>query len=67
MLCLEEMGVALLGGAVQGQAEVEAWVEGAGVAVEWEEHGPELGPAGIASVPTAALESLTRWELPATI
>ena len=60
------MALVLLGGVVGEQAG--AWAEGEeAVVVEWEEHDPGLGPAGVASVPTAVLESLIRWGLRATI
>jgi len=48
-LCLEEMGLDLLGEVARGQEAV--LVVGEGVEAEWEEHAPGLDPVGIVSVP----------------
>ena len=57
------MVLALLGGVAQEQAEVGVKA----MVAEWEGHVLGLDQAEIVSVPVAALVSLTKRELPATI
>ena len=57
------MGLVLLGGVAQVQAEV--LVEQAGAGVEWEVTAPEQAPVGTASALNAAQGCPTRGELPA--
>jgi hypothetical protein len=58
-LCQEEMEQ---GPMVEGLAQVEDWVVAA-VEAGWEEPAQEQGPAEVASVPIAALDFHTKWEL----